>query len=289
MRIMASISRGRTRIADAKAGHRESLREAVEEDRPFPHAGQRRDGGVRLRIGKFGVNLVRDDEQVVLAADGGDFFQLRRGHDAAGGIAGEIDQQHFRLRRDGGAKRIRAELEFILLARGDGDGLSIRERDARTVGDVAWFVIKHLVAGIQDGAQGEIERLGNADGDEHFGRGIVPKFVVARDVIRDGRAQGEQAEVGGVTGFPALERVDGGLADVPGGDEIGLADAERDDALHGLHDLEKIADAGARDVAHMIGDEVGGSGHGNGGNGEMHGKGNNLMTKFAKLPNSKWE
>ncbi len=45
---------------------------------------------------------------------------------------------------------------------------------------------------------------------------------------------------------------------MPGRDEIGLADAERDDALHRLDDLEEIADAGTRDGAHVIGDETGG-------------------------------
>ena len=72
----------------------------------------------------------------------------------------------------------------------------------------------------------------------------------------DGAAQFDQAEVRGVMRLALFQRVDGGFADVPGRVEIRLADAERDDVLHRLDDVEEIADARARDPAHVIGDEV---------------------------------
>ena len=42
---------------------------------------------------------------------------------------------------------------------------------------------------IEHGAQGEVERLGDADRDEHFGRRVVREPVVGGDVVRDGFAQ----------------------------------------------------------------------------------------------------
>ncbi len=240
----------------------------MQEDGAFTHFRQRGDGGVRVVVGELGVNLVGDDEQVVLAADRGDLLQFRTGHDAAGGIAREVHQQHFGPRRDRGTKRVGTQLELVFLTRADRHGLAMRERNARAVGDVARLVIKHLVAGIDHRAQRKIEAFGNAHRDENLRRRIVSQAVIGRDVLRDRFPQLHQAEIGRVAGLAAFERVDRRFADMPRGDEVGLADAERNDALHRLHDLEEVTDARARDIAHVVRHEIGR--RLNGGKGKMH-------------------
>jgi hypothetical protein len=57
-------------------------------------------------------------------------------------------------------------------------------------------------------------------------------------------AEGEEAGVGGVVGVAGFDGADGGVADGPGGDEVGLADAEGDDVIHGGHDVEEATNAG---------------------------------------------
>ena len=53
-----------------------------------------------------------------------------------------------------------------------------------------------------------------------------------------------------------FERVDAGLADVPGRVEIRFADAERDGVLHLGDDVKKIADARLGQVDDVLGDET---------------------------------
>ena len=111
-----------------------------------------------------------------------------------------------------------------------------------------------FVAGIEQGAQGQVQRLGDADGYQDFGRAVVPDAKVLEDVAGDRFPEARKAEIGGVAGAAFLQGINGGLADVPWGIEVGLADAERDDVLHRLHDFEKVADARAGDVADVMGD-----------------------------------
>ena len=68
--------RGAAGVADAPAGHRKGLREAVQEDRAFGHARQAGDAGVRALEGELGVDFVAEDEEVFLAGEGGDGFEL---------------------------------------------------------------------------------------------------------------------------------------------------------------------------------------------------------------------
>jgi hypothetical protein len=63
-------------------------------------------------------------------------------------------------------------------------------------------------------------------------------------VVAEGGAQLYGAAVGGVAGFAALQGGDAGLDDGFGGDEVGFANAQRDDVLHGGGDIKEFADAG---------------------------------------------
>ena len=72
------------------------------------------------------------------------------------------------------------------------------------------------------------------------------------DVIGDTPAQARQAEIRGVASATPLQSVNGCLADVPWGGKVRLADAQRDDIIHRLHDFKKVANARAGNVTDVV-------------------------------------
>ena len=205
-------------------------------------------------VAQLAVDLIGQHDQVVLDAELGDAFEILLRRDRAGRVGREIEHQHAALRRDRGGEFLRFQREAVLLAGLDRHRLAVGHDDARTVGNVAGLVVDHLFARIEQRAQREIDRLGHADGDEHLGRRVVRNVEEPADVARDRLAQRKQAEVRGVGRLAFFQRVDGGLADVPRGDEVRLADAQRDHAFAALHEFEEITDAGARNARDMPGD-----------------------------------
>ena len=137
-------------------------------------------------------------------------------------------QGHFRLTR--GARlferaafvfhRTHKERWIEKVATEQKDFSQKHERDARRIADVARLVIHDLVAGIDERAAGEIEPLADADGDDDFVFRRVADVEILLDVFVDGAAQFDEAEVGRVMRLALFERVDAGLADVPGRVEI---------------------------------------------------------------------
>jgi hypothetical protein len=134
-------------------------------------------------------------------------------------------------------------------------------------------VIDDFVTGVEQGAESEVDGLGDAHGDEDLGEGFVGDAEVFADIIGDGAAEAGEAEIRGVAGAAALEGEDGGFADVPGRGEVRLADAERDDIVHGLDDFEEVADARAGDVADVVGD------------GDAHGE----TARRSEVGSNKWK
>ena len=118
------------------------------------------------------------------------------------------------------------------------------------------LMIKNLIPGIDDGAQGDVHRLAHPHSDQHLRGRIVAETVIAGQVTRDGAAQLQQPVVGSVTGPTPLQRVNTGLADMPGSDKSRLTHPERNDVVHGLNDVEKVANPRARDGTHVVGNEI---------------------------------
>src|SRR5205823_404917 len=107
-----------------------------------------------------------------------------------------------------------------------------------------------------DCAEGDVHRLANPNGNEDLPFGIVIESKVLYQAFGNGFAQLEQAEIGSVTGLATLERVNGRLPDVPGRNKVRLAYPQRDDILHALDDVEKVANARARNGADIGGDKL---------------------------------
>jgi len=238
--------------ADAPAGHGESLGKSMQKKRALLHAGKGGDGMMRqIVVGELAVDFVGEDDQIVLHGKGGDLCQLIGGHDSPGGVGRETEHQDARAGRDGLFQVGGAEHKFILGAGRDRDRLASGQRDARAVGDITWLVVEHLVARIEQGAQGEIDSLGDAHGDDDFVMGVVGDGEILLHILGNRAAQAWIAEIGGVAGAALFQGIDGGLADMPRRDKVGLTDTEGDDPLHRLDDFKKVADSRTGNVAHM--------------------------------------
>ncbi len=75
---------------------------------------------------------------------------------------------------------------------------------------------------------------------------VEPRAVQAFEMPGDGLAEGQQPVVRGVVGPAQLQCLDAPGGDDPRRGEVRLADAQRDHALRGLHQVEEAADAGRR-------------------------------------------
>ena len=212
--------------------------------------GQADDARVRRVVGQLAVDLVRDDDQVALAGEGGDVFQVRPAHDRAGRVVREVEHQHLGARRRFGLQHRARQAEPVVGARLDRHRHPVREQDRRPIRHVARLMVKHFVARVEQRPQRQVQRLAHADRDQHLVLRVVFGAKGLADIAGQGAAQFEVAEVAGVMRRAAFEGEDGGFAHVPGRVEVGLADAQADHVLHGRDQVEEIADAGARDVAH---------------------------------------
>ena len=118
-------------VTDAPAGHRERLGKSVQENRAFLHAGQTGDARVNALERQLGINFVAQHDQIFFHRELRDGLELRAVARAAGGIARQIEHQHFAARLPRGAERVHGERKTVLRERRHGHGDAMRERDAR--------------------------------------------------------------------------------------------------------------------------------------------------------------
>ena len=227
----------------------------MQEDGPLLHAGQCRDGVVwHLVVGQFAVDLVTQNHEVVFHHKSGDLLELFLRHHRPRGIGRKVEHEHACFGRNRLLEIGGPEGELILGACGHGHRDTAGQQDAGAVGDVARFVVEDLVARIEKGAEGQVDCLGDTDGDDDLVVRIVADREVTLHVGGDGATEARGTEVGGVAGATLFQRVNRRLPDMPRGDKVGFADAEGDDLLHRLNDLEEVADSRTGDGADMVRD-----------------------------------
>ena len=84
------------------------------------------------------------------------------------GLHGRFNIEQFAARLPRGAQCLGGQRKIVLRISRHGHRLAVGQRDARMIADVARLVKHHLVARIHERAERDVERLGNADGDEDF-------------------------------------------------------------------------------------------------------------------------
>ena len=233
-------------VAEAPAGDGEGLRESRHDDGALAHAFER--GGADVPVAvveEVLVNLIGEEEEVVLAAGGGDCFDLRQGEDLAAGVGGGVEQDGAGARGDGGLERVGVEVP-VRLGQRHQDGLDAHGFEGGGVVAVKRLEQEHFVAGIEQGHAGGVESAGGSAGHQDFGFRIVAEAVVALLFFRDGVAQaGDAIEAridvvagadGGV-GFGLDDCGDGSVADslgqVDAADAVAFGGHGADFRLHG--------------------------------------------------------
>ncbi len=103
-----------------------------------------------------------------------------RRQDGPGRVAGVAQEECLGPRPDGGLDGRRVEREVVLQAGRDVADDAAGERDRRRVGHVRRLVEDHLVAGVAGRPEGEVDRLGRADGDQDLGRRVVADAIPPR-------------------------------------------------------------------------------------------------------------
>ncbi len=161
----------------APARHLEILREAVDHEHVVARFGR----GARVEpVGEAVVDLVGQQRRALLAGERGEPGHLVRRDQRAGRIGRARHHDHAR----GGAPVVARELRGELVARGHAHGHAARHRAQRArempVAGVARIGEEHLVARIEQHAEGEQQRGARARGDDHRGspaprRGSAPR------------------------------------------------------------------------------------------------------------------
>ena len=225
-----------------------ALGEAVDHHGALIHIGEVGHGHVVLAVGELGVNFVGDHHDIGAPQHIGNGLQIGAAHDAAGGVGGEGQHQHLGLGGDGRLELLGGETELVLRLQ-----LHIHRHAARHLGEGA---VAHerghghddLVAGIEQTAQGQVDGLAAAHGDQDLLGVVVVQVKAAAEIVGDLPPQLQHTGVGGVLGVAPLQGVDTRVPDVPGGDKVGLTDAQGDGVGHLLQDVEKLADARGLDI-----------------------------------------
>ena len=208
-----------------------------------------------------------------------------------GGVVGEAQEERPGARRDGRLHGVRVQLPAVLRTGGHEDRDAAREDDVRRVGDVRGLGHDDLVTGVHDGGEAGRQRLTRADGDDDLALRVVGHAVAPLDVLGQGAAQLDRPVVAGVVRAPGPQGRDARLHDHGRRVEVRLADAKADDVGHGVEDVEELADAGGRHLAHAPGQartcglEDGLAGHrGLGSAGRTGGLGSEYRGRPARLP-----
>ena len=162
----------------------------------------------------------------------GDLLQSLPALDAAGRIAGGIDDQHPGLVGDEALNLVGIHLIVPLLLQGVGHGHGAEELGHMDVVEPHGVGDQHLVPGAEKGGHGGIGALAYADGHQDLLGGVVDAVVPA-ELLRNGGAQLGGAVVGGIKDVALFEALVGGFLDDGRGVEVGAADLHMDH-IHSL-------------------------------------------------------
>ena len=84
--------RRRAGVADAEPGHGPAFGKSMQEYGPLAHPRKRGDRHMlRAIVGQFSVDFVREDDEVMLLAEGGDRLKCFTRHGRAGRVGREIE------------------------------------------------------------------------------------------------------------------------------------------------------------------------------------------------------
>ena len=223
---------GRGEEADAPAGHRVGLGQAVHDDgvrqvflREGRHAGER--GPV---VNEFLVNIVAHDEHALLDADIAQRPDLVCRVHGAGRVARRVEDEQFRFRRDRLSQLLRRDLELGLVGGVEDHRPGPGELGHLGVAQPVRRGDDHFVAGLTGGVDGVETGVLAAAVDDDLPR-LVLDAVIALELVGDRLAKLRDAAARRVLGEAVGQRLRGSVLDVLRCVEVRLTGAEADDVL----------------------------------------------------------
>ena len=237
------VGLGHHHPADPPAGHREVLREGVD-DVDLVRDSERRDRPAAVLDAV--VDLVRDEGEAALLGPADQRGEVGRA--TASSPSGSPGSRRGR-RRDRPSRSLRHRLVAVLEPGLDADGLEIERLQDVAVARIAGIADRHPVAALEEAGEGEDERRRRARRHHHPARIEVDAVPVAVEP-GDPRPQLREAERDGIAERPRRHRRGEGRPRGGGRRRPRLADLHVDDrpaprllgprGLHHVHHNERI-------------------------------------------------
>ena len=158
--------------ADPPAGHRVGLGDAVDDHAVVGELGaqHRHRAGLDAVVDQVLVDLVGEHPQAVLLDPAADRLDLVGGVDRAGRVGRGAEQQHLGALGARGLELLDGDLVVLGLVGEHLDGHAAGEPDRLGVGRPVRRRHDHLVARVEHGGEGRVDRLLAAVGDQHLRR-----------------------------------------------------------------------------------------------------------------------
>ena len=234
----------RRAVTDAPAGHGVALGNAVDNDGAvFDVLIQRCEGDkLNVVINQIAIDFIRNNVDVLAAANLRNGFQFLTGINHAGRVAGRIKHKHLGFVRDRRFQLCRRDLEVLFFFRRHDHRHRARLLHHFRVADPVRRRDDHLIARIAQCHQCDINRVLRARSHNDLLRLIVQTEIGFQPVACR-FAQLHQTGCRRIAGLVVLDCLNTGLLDVLRGRKIRLARAKADHILaFGLHLLEQRVD-----------------------------------------------
>ena len=187
------------------------------------------------------VDVVRDHQQIVLHGQLGDLCHRFARHNGAGGVVRGVDHQRLGVRCDELFDGLRLHFKVVRQIRGNADRRAVAVRNLRNVVQPLRVLDQDLVALVQQDEEQQAQCAHATVGDDDLGVRVVVQILQV-GFFRDGLTKRERAGIRRIMRDALVECFFAGLTDQLRRRHIGFADAEADDAGHGICAVEHGAD-----------------------------------------------
>ena len=159
--------RGGDDVSQAPAGHGETLREAVNDQRALGHPGVAQHRNVFLPVNDAGVDFIRQHIQVMLHGEFGDAPLDFVGVEGTGRVAGRVEHNRLGARRDLRGDFVGIGLKAVALRESEGHGDAAESAGDRGICGESGIRREDFVARFEDGHHGHEERNLATGSDDH--------------------------------------------------------------------------------------------------------------------------
>ena len=220
------------RETEAPAGHRVGFRPAIEHDQAVAQLGKFQQRNMFAPVVQhLRIDLVPQDGDMGMFGETRDqLADLDLGHRAAGRIAGRVENDQRRARRDAGQHFVGRKGKLVFLAQYDRHSLRAGILDHRAIDRKAGVGIHDLGFGRAEHQAGEKHgRLTTRHDHDVVGADL--HAVAFGQILRHRLTQRENAVGGCITVVAIAQRLNPGFNNVPRRFKVRLADAQIDNVL----------------------------------------------------------